>query len=203
MAYFTGPNIVTNGLVLALDAGSERSYPGTGTTWKDLSGNGYNFSFGAGLSWNSTGTFSMTAVSSGGAVFSGNITSSTNCTMQFWIKTTDGQSLFWEPTNTPSSYVGAYRAGDKFYNGSGVGSPQYYQDLTLYNNIYDNLLDGEWHMVELKFVDLSAFAYHEFNNYNSYQFGNGEIANIMIYDRNLTAAESQQNYNAKKSRFGL
>ena len=103
------PKIVTTGLVLALDAANPKSYPGTGTTWKDLSGNGYDFSFGAGLSWNSTGTFSMTAVSSGGAVFSGNITSSTTCTMQFWIKTTDAQSLFWEPTSTPSSYVGAYR----------------------------------------------------------------------------------------------
>ena len=201
MGAFGGPDIITDGLVLALDAGSERSYPGTGTTWKDLSGNGYDFSFGAGLSWNSTGTFSMTAVSSGGAVFSGNITSSTTCTMQFWIKTTDIQSLFWEPTNSPSSYVGAYKGSSKFYNGSGTGSPQYYQDLVLYNNIYDNLLDGEWHMVEFKAVNLSTFGYHEFNNYGGYQFDNGEIANIMIYDRNLTAAESQQNYNAQKNRF--
>ena len=201
MGAFGGPDIVKDGLVLALDAASERSYPGTGTTWKDLSGNGYDFTFGAGLSWNSTGTFSMTAVSNGGAVFSGNITSSTTCTMQFWIKTTDPQSLFWEPTNTQSSFVAAYRVASKFYNGGDTGSPQYYQDLVLYNNIYDNLLDGEWHMVELKAVNLSTFAYHEFNNYASYQFGNGEIASIMIYDRNLTAAESQQNYNVQKNRF--
>ena len=185
MGAFGGPDIVKDGLVLALDAASERSYPGTGTTWKDLSGNGYDFTFGAGLSWNSTGTFSMTAVSNGGAVFSGNITSSTTCTMQFWIKTTDPQSLFWEPTNTQSSFVAAYRVASKFYNGGDTGSPQYYQDLVLYNNIYDNLLDGEWHMVELKAVNLSTFAYHEFNNYASYQFGNGEIASIMIYDINL------------------
>jgi len=42
MAFFRGPNIVTNGLVLALDAGNTRSYPGSGTTWYDLSGNNYN-----------------------------------------------------------------------------------------------------------------------------------------------------------------
>ena len=36
---YVGPDIVTDGLVLALDAASERSYPGTGTTWTDLSGN--------------------------------------------------------------------------------------------------------------------------------------------------------------------
>ena len=34
--------IVTNGLVLALDAADRNSYPGSGTTWTDLSGNGNN-----------------------------------------------------------------------------------------------------------------------------------------------------------------
>ena len=41
MGFSRGPKIVTNGLVLALDAGSKKSYPGSGTTWYDLSGNGY------------------------------------------------------------------------------------------------------------------------------------------------------------------
>jgi hypothetical protein len=36
MGFFRGPNIVRDGLVLALDAASERSYPGSGTTWYDL-----------------------------------------------------------------------------------------------------------------------------------------------------------------------
>jgi prepilin-type N-terminal cleavage/methylation domain-containing protein len=35
-------NIVTDGLVLHLDAGNLASYPGTGNTWFDLSGNGNN-----------------------------------------------------------------------------------------------------------------------------------------------------------------
>jgi hypothetical protein len=34
------PSIVTSGLVLCLDAANRKSYPGSGTTWKDLSGNG-------------------------------------------------------------------------------------------------------------------------------------------------------------------
>ena len=37
-----GPRIVTDGLVLALDAADRNSYPGSGTTWTDLSGNGTN-----------------------------------------------------------------------------------------------------------------------------------------------------------------
>ena len=36
------PRIVTDGLVLALDAGNSKSYPGSGTTWTDLSGLGNN-----------------------------------------------------------------------------------------------------------------------------------------------------------------
>ena len=39
MGFFQGPRIVTKGLVQAIDAASPRSYPGTGTTWYDLSGN--------------------------------------------------------------------------------------------------------------------------------------------------------------------
>ena len=34
------PRTVTDGLVLALDAGNAKSYPGIGTDWFDLSGNG-------------------------------------------------------------------------------------------------------------------------------------------------------------------
>jgi len=37
-----GPRVVTDGLVLALDAGDTNSYPGSGTTWTDLSGQGNN-----------------------------------------------------------------------------------------------------------------------------------------------------------------
>ena len=42
MALHHNPRIVTSGLVLALDAADINSYPGSGTTWKDLSGNGYD-----------------------------------------------------------------------------------------------------------------------------------------------------------------
>ena len=42
MAVSAGPKIVKDGLVLCLDAGNSESYPGSGTTWTDLSGNGNN-----------------------------------------------------------------------------------------------------------------------------------------------------------------
>ena len=37
---YAGPDISESGLVLALDAGNSKSYPGAGTTWTDLSGRG-------------------------------------------------------------------------------------------------------------------------------------------------------------------
>ena len=39
MGFYRGPNIVRDGLTLLLDSRSSRSYPGTGNTWYDLSGN--------------------------------------------------------------------------------------------------------------------------------------------------------------------
>lgn len=48
LTFYTEPlSIVTSGLILNLDAGDSSSYPGSGTTWYDLSGNGRNFT------WNS------------------------------------------------------------------------------------------------------------------------------------------------------
>lgn len=40
MALKYGPTIIQDGLVLALDSMDPNSYPGTGTTWYDISGNG-------------------------------------------------------------------------------------------------------------------------------------------------------------------
>lgn len=47
MGLLHSPLIVTNGLVLCLDAGNKKSYPGTGTVWVDLSGNAFNFNINA------------------------------------------------------------------------------------------------------------------------------------------------------------
>jgi hypothetical protein len=52
------PHIVTDGLALALDAVNPKSYPGSGTVWKDLSGNGRNFNWVSSPSFTSDGTLS-------------------------------------------------------------------------------------------------------------------------------------------------
>jgi hypothetical protein len=50
---YIGGDIVRDGLVLHLDAGSERSYPKSGNVWKDLSGNGNNGILSNGPTFNS------------------------------------------------------------------------------------------------------------------------------------------------------
>jgi hypothetical protein len=53
MAFNFSPKVVTNGLVLALDAGNVKSYPGSGTTWSDLTGNANNGTLTNGPTFNS------------------------------------------------------------------------------------------------------------------------------------------------------
>jgi hypothetical protein len=59
-----GPNIVPSDMVLYLDALSPASYPGSGTTWYDISGNSNNFTLvnsptyiGNGFSFNGTNQY--------------------------------------------------------------------------------------------------------------------------------------------------
>ena len=92
MAFNRGPKIVTQGLVLALDAASKNSYPGTGTAWTDLSGNSKSATLKNSPSFSTTdgGQFSLNGTNNYFYV-SGAFTSYTNFTMTAWVKvmTTD------------------------------------------------------------------------------------------------------------------
>ena len=91
------PTIVTNGLILNLDAGNASSYPGTGTTWTDLSGQNNNGTLvtgpgNPGPTWSSTngGTFSFDGVND----YVSNTTTSMlsnipNFSMNIWFKITN------------------------------------------------------------------------------------------------------------------
>jgi hypothetical protein len=50
---FIGPQLVTDQLVFSLDAANTKSYPGSGTTWKDLSGGGHDGTLEGGITWDS------------------------------------------------------------------------------------------------------------------------------------------------------
>ncbi len=56
MAVSAGPDIVESSLLLFLDAGNRKSYPGTGTAWIDISGAGNVGSFVNGVTFDKSGT---------------------------------------------------------------------------------------------------------------------------------------------------
>lgn len=58
MAFFHSPRIPTQGLVCAYDAANPMSYPGTGTTWYDLSGNNSHLTLSNANVWNNLGAAS-------------------------------------------------------------------------------------------------------------------------------------------------
>ena len=201
MGIFRGPNIVRDGLVLQLDAANTKSYSGSGTAWNDLSGNSHNFVLdGSGITHNSNGYFTL---ADGGASRNATITTSTQCTLVYWMRTTDAQALFWATNGGSGSYLGAYRVGNKFYNSGAYGSPTFHTNTTQRTNIYDFIRTNEWMMMEFKNVNMSAASNHHFNQYGSYTFGNGNVAMIKMYNRNLTSAESTQNFNAFRGRFEI
>lgn len=121
--------IVTDGLVLNLDAGFTPSYPTTGTTWYGLSSNGYNGTLTNGPTFDSGNGGSVVFdgvddyVSLNTAI--GNVIS-TNSTTSFWIyrsttfntsNTAVGQFLFGSYTDNSNRGI-VYFSADGGYVGS-------------------------------------------------------------------------------------
>ena len=81
--------IVTSGLILNLDAGNASSYPGTGTTWTDLSGNNNNGTLVNGVGYSSSNGGIMTFDGVNDFVNCGNSSTfnQTNAlTLSTWVK---------------------------------------------------------------------------------------------------------------------
>ena len=87
--YVASPGIVTNGLVLNLDAGNLASYPGSGTIWTDLSGNGNNGTLVNGVVYNSAngGALSFDGVDDRVDLSSSKLMGASGITMTIWYKT--------------------------------------------------------------------------------------------------------------------
>jgi hypothetical protein len=117
-----GPNIVTDGLVLYLDAANTKSYPTTGTTWSDLSGyrnngtltNGPTFSTlnGGGITFDGVddyviGTSDFTTVTS-------------EITIVMWVKVPDmtkrGVLINKYKTTTPYGFSFEIGTASSFWN---------------------------------------------------------------------------------------
>ena len=217
------PRIITNGLVLCLDAANRKSYPTTGTTWTDLSGNGNTGTLvnGVGYTGSNGGALSFDGVDD---YATGSIASSTsNVTMNCWIylSSTSKKGAF---VNIGTSY--AIGVGSLFFESSGN------EILGLFSNVRW-VRTGINYGVGWKYVTfvLSATSVPSIyvnasligtytgtnpntpsNNFyigrnigdepNNRAFG-GEITQVSIYNRALSADEIKQNYNALKSRYGL
>jgi hypothetical protein len=223
---FTGPSILTNGLVLALDAANSKSYPGSGTTWTDLSGNGNNGTLTNGPTFNSA--------NGGSIVFDGvddyvNVptfsipTSSFSCESFFkWSNIgTNRGSIFSLNYNYPTSgYLIRQRddSSGKFVVWSDYGSESgIYSTTALIVNTWNHVIVTQESTICSIYIngifDSSQSLPNPVLN-QSYPillgrrastgaYLTGNIAAAKIYNRALSASEILQNYNAQKSRFNL
>jgi hypothetical protein len=96
MGFYRGSGVATEGLILALDASTNRSYPGSGTTWFDISGNQNNFTL-----------FNSPTYSNGLFVFDGvnDYASSTNSLNLSITSVVTVEVLFRVPSNTTGVMV--------------------------------------------------------------------------------------------------
>jgi hypothetical protein len=198
MALNYGPALVTNGLVLSLDAADKNSYPGTGTTWYDISGNGYHHTIVNSPTHNGT-AFVLNGTQ--GFTYANMVTNNALCTVVIFYKTTDVQEL-WVKGNSGAYYISAAYPGSGYYS-ENSGSPINYVDLNVVTDPNISARNGNYHMWEAKNVNFSTW-----NQLNWFLYGGdwnliGTVSKIMVYNRTITAKESEQNYLTQKSRFGL
>lgn len=223
------PNIVTSGLSAILDAGFIPSYPRSGSTIYDLSGNGADGTFNGTVSWVSSGSTGEQSYFSFSAGSNSNYISSTvsqayfDCTIVFMpdftyrtVSDLAGLIATSSPATNSDKSLRIARV-----NGTGPWSmttrnPGDNNDwaspsaTTYYvNGTSGNTLNVGWNVFggyRTNTTDFpSTFPY--FIGSGGYAADNrgfqGKIAVVLLYNRQLSASEQQQNYNALRSRFGI
>jgi hypothetical protein len=213
--------IVQNGLVLNLDAGNPYSYAGSGTTWYDVSGGGYNATIVNAPTFVSDSIKYFTCSSTQNFTISNPISSQPNLsqiwTVSAWVNIdtitgaaarylisglNNGVAVEWFDSGTLLYLNGG--ANDYYTYGSSIeGSGWVYLTFLFrnsdgYRKIYNNLIDittSGPNNTSTPAGNLATFTIA--NNMR------GKIAQIIMYNRLLTVAEIAQNYNTTKGRFGL
>ena len=217
--------IVQSGLVLNLDAGVLSSYPGSGTTWTDLSGNGntgtLNGTINGGVGYNSANGGSLTFDGTDDYVVCTGSLTLTAATFIAWINrasvqgTNPGIIFSRSPTATGMNF----RSGALGYHWN--------DDSPTYDWASGLVIPQAWCMCAITVTSSLATGYlyqasglttainstgHGSTTMSSIRVGvdayqnryyTGSISQALIYNRALTAAEIQQNYLATKSRYGL
>lgn len=202
MATLYSPRIVTDGLILYLDAGNVKSYSGTGTTFNDLSGRGNNHTIVNSPTF-SNGRFVFNNTAMGFTKASALTGATSTCTVVLWYKSNNDTELWVRGNQSNGIYLSA-SSGNAYYH-SNVGSPTNYVDLNTVTNPTTpiNYRDNAYHMWEAKNVDFSGWTYFEWFQYPDPWFLLGEVAAIMVYNYALTATQSLTNFGALRSRFGV
>ena len=216
------PNIVTSGLTLIIDSGYVPSYPTTGTTWYDLSGNVNDGTLVNSPTFNSSnnGYFTFNGTTQAATLTSLNLQQ--NFTLDGWFNpsvlngfvmfgqgtTSANQGLhIWYTTNTNIRF-GMYANDTDFTVSTSTGN--WYNIVCTYNNSSPYTKQLYLNGVEQAGSIVGAAAYAGSGTFrlgatysSSGEYGNGSYAGMKMYNRILSATEVLQNYNATKTRFGL
>ena len=221
MSSSSGPDIITNGLVLNLDAGDRKSYPGSGTLWTDRSGNSINGTLVNGPTFSSG--------NAGSIVFNGvNHWATLPSTPKFAFGTAPFTVNIWYKLSTVSNYSCLFSFGGSngpygglYVNRFSSNSLLFYANAVrlqptieqLQNVWYNITFIGNSSSLYLNSVKLQESAYSANFPQQGFLIGanhsaysecmNGNISVVQIYNRALTSEEIKQNFNATKSRFGL
>ena len=213
---------VRDGLVLYLDAANARSYPKSGTTWFDRSGNGNTGTLTNGPTYSSA--------NGGSIVFDGtddivntSYVSSNAFTWSVWFKTnvvssgyrniisipTPNYILLLMDTNTPNL---GFWTSDAL-SGQSLSTPTISVN-TWYNVVFvregNSITNGYKTYVNSVSYGIANTGIWSTSSTISFggrtdatQFLNGNIAQASIYNRALSAAEISQNFNALRGRFSI
>tara|TARA_R110000803_G_scaffold135965_1_gene202893 strand:- start:1062 stop:1721 length:660 start_codon:yes stop_codon:yes gene_type:complete len=209
--------IVTDGLVFCVDALDIDSYPRSGTAWTDLAGS-TDLTF-SGATFDSA----YPAINFDGS--NDTITcSSINCG-SIW-----SQQCYFRPTNQSSGGYGYFNLGWNAISEGGAidgvtkrlyiynGDAQNISDSTFETDIWyniawvfnttDNTIKVYVNGVLDKTTSISGtFDFTTFTGLGRFTGTthslNGKLANFIIYNRELSASEVLQNFNAHRHRFGV
>jgi hypothetical protein len=219
------PSIVTSGLTVMIDAGYVPSYPRTGTTWNDLSGNGnngtlqnsptYSSNNGGIINFNGTNnTATFTATLNSVGMYQNSFSN------EFWFNASSiTQGALLSANGSPvagGQYVVLFRGGGiqvSFYGQDqyvSLSANTWYNFTNTYNYITKSslmYLNGVLSSTLTRTFDLGASVQNSPLLIGNYSYGgsyfSGSMSSLQIYNRVLSQAEITQNYNAYKTRFGL
>jgi hypothetical protein len=227
MALAHSPSIVTNGLVLCTDAGNPRSYPGSGTTWRDATSSGFNFTLINGPTYSSSNlgfiTFGVDDIATAG--YNTALDTQTP-TVEVWVKTNAlDQNGFWFEKGSVNSQYALFQEGQALRWRMNIGgsitqlstttasfmnTSNWFQIVGTYTSgsriLYINGVqvnsDAQTGTIATNSSGMSIGAYGGNSGSNGY-FYNGALSICRVYNRVLSATEVLQNFNAARGRYGI